>query len=295
QRGEALSVACARFPNVFPPLFISILRWGEAGGALPESLERLALQLEKDLQLRRAVRSALLYPTMVIGATLVLGILLSTFVLPRLLTVFESFQLDLPLTTRIFLFIARQLSDHGIRIGATALFLVLGSLVVFRLSFLRPSLHRMVLRLPVVGYLIRQLNLARTERILGSLIRSGIPITEALDITSTAVSNARFQEALRDVRAQTQRGLAIATILAKYPQLFPPLHSQMVAVGEETGKLHDVLLYLADFAEEEVAQLTKNLTTSLEPVLLILVGLVVGGVALAILAPIYQLTGSLTK
>lgn len=295
QRGEALSVACARFPKVFPPLFVSILRWGEAGGALPESLERLATQLEKDLQLRRSVRGALIYPAIVIGATLILGVVLSTFVLPRLLTVFESFQLDLPFTTRVFLVIARGMSQHGVRIIAVAALLLGAFVLVSRLSSLRPPIHRALLALPIVGRIVRQVNLARTERIFGSLIRSGIPIVEALGITSTAVGNLRFQEVLREVLAQAQRGLPISGVLAKYPRLFPPIHSQMVAVGEETGKLQEVLLYLADFTEEEVTQTTKNLTTTLEPVLLVFVGLVVGGVALAIITPIYQLTGSLTK
>lgn len=295
QSGEALSVACARFPKVFPPLFISILRWGEAGGALPESLERLAVQLEKDLQLRRAVRGALIYPTIVIGATLILGVVLSTFVLPRLLSVFESFQLDLPLTTRVFLFIARGVSRNGVQALIVAALLILVVTLLTRLPVLRLPAHRVLLTLPILGHLIRQVNLARMERIFGSLIRSGIPIVEALGITSTALSNLRFQAVLREVLAEAQRGLPISGILTKYPSLFPPIHSQMIAVGEETGKLQDVLLYLADFTEEEVAQMTKNLTTTLEPVLLVFVGLVVGGVALAIITPIYQLTGSLTK
>ncbi|MDP3685534.1 MAG: type II secretion system F family protein, partial [bacterium] len=295
QHGEALSVACARFPKVFPMLFVSILRWGEAGGSLPESLERLAVQLEKDLQLRRSVRGALIYPAIVIGATLILGVVLSTFVLPRLLTVFESFQLDLPLMTRIFLVIARGISQYGVRILAIAVLLLATLTFLSRLSSVRPPIHRAFLALPVIGRIVRQVNLARTERILGSLIRSGIPIVEALGITSTAVGNLRFQEVLREVLAQAQRGLPISGILSKYPRLFPPIHSQMVAVGEETGKMQEVLLYLADFTEEEVAQMTKNLTTTLEPILLVFVGLVVGGVALAIITPIYQLTGSLTQ
>lgn len=295
QRGEALSVACARFPNVFPSLFVSILRWGEAGGSLPESLDRLAAQLEKDLQLRRAVRGALIYPAIVIGATVALGTVMSVFVLPRLITVFDSFDLELPLMTRVLLFIARGISQHGVAllIGIVVAMLAFG--FVSRLPVLKPYIHRFLLRLPIIGHLIRQVNIARMERIFGSLIRSGIPVVEALGITSTAVENVRYQTVLREVLVQAQRGLPISGILAKYPRLFPPMHSQMIAVGEETGKLQDVLLYLADFTEEEVSQMTKNLATTLEPVLLVFVGLIVGGVALSIIAPIYQFTGSLTR
>lgn len=295
RRGEALSVACARFPRVFPPLFISILRWGEAGGGLAESLERLAVQLEKDVQLRNAVRGALIYPAIVVGATVTLGVVLSTFVLPRLLTVFESFQLELPLVTKIFLFVGRAVSENGVRSLLVVILLLAAGLLLARLPSLKPYAHRFVLRIPIVGRLVRDVNLARTERIFGSLVRSGLPIVEALAITSDTLTNLRYRQALKEVLGEAQRGQQIAGVLAKSPRLFPPIVSQMVAVGEETGKLQEVLLYLADFTEGEVAQATKNLATTIEPLLLVVIGLIVGGVALAVILPIYQLTGSFTR
>lgn len=295
QKGEALSVACARFPKIFSSLFISILRWGEAGGALPESLERLADQLEKDAQLRSAVRGALIYPAIVVGATVGLGVLMSTFVLPRLITVFESFQLDLPLSTRVFLAGARFLSAYGIFVLAGTLILAILLVLFLRLPASRPFIHAVVLRVPIVGRMIRDVNLARAERILGSLLRSGLPIVEALSITADALTNTHYQRALRAAQGEAQRGLPMKNILTKAPRLFPPLVVQMVAVGEETGRLPEVLLYLADFTEMQVAQTTKNLTTTLEPLLLVFIGLVVGGVALSVITPIYQLTGSFTR
>lgn len=295
RRGEALSVACGRFPRVFPPLFVSLLRWGEAGGSLPESLERLAAQFEKDLSLRSKVRGALLYPAIVVGAALVVGIGMSTFVLPRLLTLFESFKVALPLPTKIVLVVGRGVTTHGVRVLGVALLLGVAIFFLSRLSSVRPRVHRAVLFLPLFGRLVRDVNLARFERILGSLVRSGLPVVDALAITGDAMTNLRYQEVLRDVRAQAQRGLPMAGILAKTPRLFPPIHSQMVAVGEETGRLHEVLLYLADFTEAEVDATTKNLATTLEPVLLVFVGVLVGGIALAVILPIYQLTASFSR
>lgn len=295
RRGDALSVACTRFPRVFSPLFISVLRWGEAGGALAESLQRLAVQLDRDVALRSAVRGAMIYPAIVVGATVLLGILLSSFVLPRLLTVFQSFDLQLPLITRIFLAVAGVIASRGLLLflGLVALLVVL--FLLARLAAVRPFIHTVVLRMPVMGRLVRDVNLARLERILGSLVRSGLPILEALSVTGDALTNVSFRRALQAVAAQAQRGMPMAGTLAKFPRLFPPIVSQMVAVGEETGKLEEVLLYLADFTEEEVTRTTKNLATIIEPILLVGVGLVVGGVALAIITPIYQFTGSLTR
>lgn len=295
RRGEALSVACARYPRVFPALFVSVLRWGEAGGSLPESLERLATQFEKDLELRSKVRGALIYPAIVVGAAMLVGGVMSLFVLPRLLTLFESFKLDLPLPTRILLFVGRAVTTHGLRTLLILLGLGVALLLAARLSTVRPRLHRLVLYLPVVGRLVRNVNLARFERILGSLIRSGLPIVEALGITSTATTNLWYQAALREVLAQAQRGLPMAGILGKSPRLFPAIHSQMVAVGEETGKLAEVLLYLADFTEGEVDAATKNLATTIEPLLLVIIGVLVGGVALSVILPIYQLTASFSR
>lgn len=295
QRGDALSVACGRFPGIFSPLFIAVLRWGEAGGVLAESLERLAQQLEKDAQLRGAVRSAMVYPAIVVGATVVLGVVLSTFVLPRLLKVFEAFDFPLPLATRIFLLVGTAVSQQGLKLLLGAVALVFLFVLLLRVRALRPFFHRVMLGFPIVGGLVRDVNLARMERILGSLIRSGLPILEALTVTSQALGNERYRRALVELLAAAQRGRPVAEVLAATPKLFPPLVSQMVAVGEETGKLQDVLLYLADFTEEQVARTTKNLATTIEPILLVIVGVVVGGVALAIITPIYQFTGSLTR
>lgn len=295
RRGDALSVACARFPRVFSPLFIAVLRWGEAGGELPESLDRLALQLEKDVQIRGAVRGALVYPAIVLGATALVSILLATFVLPRLLRVFESLRVDLPLPTRIFLFVGTLVAERGIALFAAAVLLVVLVLLLTRMPSAKPFLHRVLLSLPVIGRLVRAVNLARIERVLGSLLRSGLPVVDALATTRDTTGNVLYRGALQAIIEQAQRGESISAALAKFPRLFPPVVNQMSRVGEETGRLREVLLYLADFTEAEIERTTKMLATTLEPILLVVVGLLVGGVAVAIITPIYTLTGSLSR
>lgn len=295
QRGEALADAIARFPRVFSPLFVTIVRWGEAGGTLPESLERLATQLQRDYELKAKVKGAMIYPVVVIGMTVVVGGIIGVFVLPRLLKIFESFEVKLPLSTRIFLGVAKFITTYGAvalpgaLIGAVLLFFLLRS------KPLRPVSHWLSLRFPVFGGIVRQMNLARLDRILGSLLKSGIPVVEALNITADALGNLYFQRALRSVRERAQKGLSMGALFMQQRSLFPPVQSQMVAVGEETGRLDEVLIYLADFYEGEVSEKTKGLVQALEPVLLVFVGVVVGGVALSVITPIYQLVGSFTQ
>lgn len=294
QRGESFSATLARFPKMFSPLFVSIVRWGEIGGTLVESLEHLASQLEKDHDLRVKVRSAFIYPVIVIGATFALGVVMAVFILPRLVGLFDALRVDLPFTTRVFLAVSRLLLQYGVIFIVVTPVVIIGGIAVVRAKFSRPLVHRMLLRLPVFGTLTKQVNLARFDRILGSLIRSGIPIVEALDITSQSLGNLLFQRALLQLKNTAREGVPLGQEIGRYP-LFPPIQAQMIVVGESTGRLADVLLYLAEFTERDVDTRTKNLAVAVEPMLLIFIGVIVGGVAISVITPIYQLVGSFSR
>lgn len=294
QRGESFASALARYPAAFPPLFVSVVRWGEIGGTLVESLEHLANQLEKDHDLRTKVRSAFIYPAIVVGATFALGVIMALFILPRLVVLFDALRVDLPLTTRLFLAFARFLLRYGIVVLVAVPVLVIGAVALVRAKFARPFVHRTLLRLPVFGPLVQQMNLARFDRILGSLIRSGIPIVEALEITSLSLGNILFQRALLALKSTAREGAPLGQEIGRY-KIFPHIQAQMIVVGEATGRLADVLLYLADFTERDVDARTKNLSVAIEPMLLIFIGLLVGGVAVAVITPIYQLVGSFSQ
>lgn len=294
QRGESLGSALARYPTIFPPIFITVVRWGEVGGSLVESLEHLAAQLEKDHELRVKVRGAFIYPVIVIGATVVLGVIMAVFILPRLVVLFEAFQVALPLSTRVFLAVAKFFLRYGLIALPISLVLAVVSVLLIRSKFLRPFLHRAVLKVPVFGPLVSQVNLARFDRILGSLMSSGIPIVDALGITAESLGNVQYQRVLAQILRTAREGFPIGRETTK-SKLFPPIQSQMIVVGEATGRLSEVLLYLADFTERDIDTRTKNLATAVEPMLLIFIGFIVGGVAIAVITPIYQLTGSLTK
>jgi len=294
RKGESLSDAFVRYPAVFPPVFIAVVRWGEVGGSLVESLEHLAVQLEKDHDLRVKVRGAFIYPAIVIGATVIVGVIMSVFILPRIVGLLESFKVNLPFTTRLFLALARFLLRYGLYLLPLVVILPVGLFFLFRLRALRPVFHRFLLRIPIIGSLVQQVNLARFDRILGSLLRSGIPTVEALTITRDSMGNVQYRRAVQAVVETASTGTPISREIEKH-KLFPPIQVQMVAVGEATGRLADVLLYLADFTERDIDQRTKNLATAIEPLLLLGIGLIVGGVAVSIITPIYQLVGSFSQ
>lgn len=294
RKGESFAVALARYPAVFPPLFVAIVRWGEIGGTLVESLEHLAAQMEKDYDLRSKVRGAFVYPAIVIVATFGVGIVMAVFILPRLVSLFESFKVDLPLSTRIFLAAARFVQRRGLLLLPAVILLPLAAVFLLRRPALRPFAHRLLLRLPVFGPLVRQVNLARFDRIFGSLLRSGIPVVDALRITRDSLGSIPYRRALTSVVESARQGMPVSRELENVP-LFPSLQVQMIAVGEETGRLADVLLYLAEFTERDVDTRTKNLATAIEPMLLLAIGLLVGGVAVAVITPIYQLTSSFSR
>ncbi|MDO8560282.1 MAG: type II secretion system F family protein [bacterium] len=293
--GTTFSAALEAQGGAFDPLFVSLVRVGESSGTLEENLSYLADELEKRLALHTKVRSALAYPAVVVGVTGVLGAVLAFFVLPKIVPLFTSLKIELPLSTEILLKVAGFSRDHGV----LSLVFAVGAIIAFRLLTLRGPLRRqwhwLLLRLPVVGRITRSLNLANACRTLGTLLKSGVPLLEALDITAGTLRNVAYHEefsALREA-ASTGTSLAASMALPSRRKLFPPLTLSLIRVGESSGKLDESLLYLNRFYEREVDNLMKDLTVILEPMLLVFIGLVVAFVAGAIITPIYQISGSL--
>lgn len=296
QQGKSLEKALSKYPEVFDPLYLSLIKIGERSGNLEKNLEHLARQLEKEHNFRKKVQSAMLYPLLVLAATVCLGGGISLFILPKLVEFFESLEVELPLTTRVLLFIARVMKTHGIIIfGGVFVFLFLGSLVV-RLRSVRPHWHRFLLHLPIFGPFLKSSHLSSFCRNLGIMLESGIPIAEALEISAEAIGNEVFRADVKKIGQAVEKGRGIEEALERGQFFeFPSLLAKMIGVGEKTGHLEENLLYLGDFFEEEVDSMSKNFANILEPVLLLGIGLVVGFVALAIISPIYQLTGSIRR
>jgi len=296
KNGKTLAYSFGKHPKAFDGFYISLVEVAEASGTLEENLEFLALQLSKDYSLRKKVQSALMYPAIVMAVTLIMGGFISFYILPKLVDFFKSFDIKLPLTTRILIFFAQAMKDYGIVIMGA----ILISLILFRIFIslpkIKPLWHTLLLKVPIVGVLISYSQLARFSRNLGTLIKSGVAIVKSLEITAETLSNLRFRNDLVSVAKSLTKGKNIGDSMQKGKfKEFPPLVWRMISVGEKTGKLDESLLYLSDFYDDEVDDISKNLTTILEPILLIVIGLVVGFVALSIISPIYQLTGSIRR
>lgn len=287
--GKALSESMQKYPRIFPPIFANMVKAGEEAGTLDQNLEYLGRQIMRDYNLIRRTRGALIYPSVVFASLLVIGYIMFTFVLPRLTSTFAELGGQLPVLTRAIIGVVGFFSRHPVTIGlgipAAAAALWLGSLTASG----REAVHKINLTLPLVGTIVKKVNLARFTIIFSGLLHSGISIVEALASTSLTVTNIYYRRALSDASEKVKIGIDLVAALEKYPDLFTPMVTQMIAVGEESGTLEKVLAEVGNFYEAEVDDTVKNLATIIEPVLVILIGAVVGVLAVGLILPIYNI------
>jgi type IV pilus assembly protein PilC len=291
--GSTFHEALNEYKKYFSPIYLNMVRSGELSGRLDENLERLGTQLAKSYELRKKIKSAMIYPILVFVAVFGLGMAVSLFVLPQIIPLFTVLDVELPVTTRALLAVAKIMEKWGIYIaaGLTSGFIFL--FWFFKRNFIKPITHWIILKLPLVKNLSSKINIERFCYTFGSLLESGLTVDEGLKITAEATENRVYKEHVLALLPQIQAGASISDSVAQYPKLFPVIVSRMIGVGERTGNLDSTLKYLSGFYEKEVDDLTKNLSTIIEPALLIIIGIVVGLVAIAILGPIYEITGSL--
>lgn len=288
QQGQSLSQSCAAYPKVFDEVYISLLSAGEASGNMHAMLERLADYLQFQRDLRNKVRSALLYPTIVIFTAFAVVAFLVLFIMPTFAEVFAQFDMKLPLPTQILL----GLSAH---LRSTWYFYVAGigaAWWYFSVWLSRPTntktIHTLQLDLPVVGPLVRNIVLTRTLRTLASLVGSGVPILKSLDLAKASAGNVVFHDLLVEVHRSASEGRGLSNALAKSPY-FPELVAGMVANAEKTGTLPEALTKMSDYYEHETDTAIKDLFSVLEPIFVVGLGLIVAGIAVAILLPIFEL------
>jgi type IV pilus assembly protein PilC len=293
QKGETLSSALEQHPAVFSEFFAAMVKSGERSGKLPESLNLISQQLERDLTLTRRIRGAMMYPLIIIIAMVGIGVLMLIYVVPTLLAVFSELNVQLPLSTRIIIFTSNLFTQYGVWMALGLLFLAGLIFWGLKTKIGRNLLDVVFIHFPFFSSLVKKLNASRATRTLSSLLSSGVDVMEAFDVAQNVVQNHYYKEVLARAKAEVQKGSAIAQIFIREEKLFPALVGEMVAVGEETGQLPSMLLRLADFYEEELSESTKNLTTIIEPALMILIGAVVGFFAVSMIQPMYSMLGSL--
>ena len=289
EKGSMFAVSLEAYPKVFSPFYISMIRMGELSGQLEKVLDELATQMKKDRELMVKLRSALLYPSVVLITMMAVGIIMIIFVLPQLTEIFADFAVELPLTTRMLIGFSYFIQSYGVFVGVGIVALSIGIFFLSRTKDGRKVTHAFNVKMFILGPIIRKINVARFARNMSTLLRSGIPITKALQITHDVLGNMYYKRVMKDAINKVKKGIKIVDILEKEKNLFPPLVTQMVMVGEETGSLDEILNEIADFYEKEVTEIMNNLSSILEPVLMVLLGLAVGVVAVSVISPIYSL------
>lgn len=292
--GQFLSKSLGRFSKVFGSFAVNIIKVGETSGTLSENLKYLSQELDKKRELKRKITGALVYPLFIMVAAFAVSALLTVYLFPKLLPVFQSLKVELPFTTRALLGLSTFLIKFGFFLlaGLIAAFF----LFIFLLRFRRFKfqLDRFFLRLPLVGLLLKHYYLANICRTLGLLLKSQVRVLEAVQITADTTANLIYERELRNLHRDITKGGTFSKYFEKNERLFPVLVSEMLSVGEATGNLSETLLYLSEIYEQELNDETKRLSNVIEPAMMILMGLMIGFIAISIITPIYEVTQHLS-
>lgn len=288
-KGDSLSEALGFFPKIFPKLYRETLKVGEETGRIEESLNVLSVQMEKEYSLKSHIKTAMAYPLIVLVLAFLIGILMFLFVVPKMQDAFRELEIELPLITRLLLSFSDFLVSHLLVFGLISLILI-----IILVSFLKSKIGKrlrdsLVLKVPLISKIIRQVNSALALRTLSSLLGAGVPIVRSLEVASGSLGNFYFRQSLENAAAVVEKGKKLSEALRPYQNLYLPMVLEMLKVGEETGETSKILAKLADFYEEEVAAATKKLSSVIEPFLIIIVGGAIGFFAIAMLQPIFSI------
>ncbi len=289
EKGEQLVIALDKYPGVFSNFFRSMIRIGEVSGTLEKNLQELSNQMHKDRNLLLKIRGALTYPVIILIATIIIVVGMFIYVIPSLISVFESFNANLPLATRVLIAVSKLLTNYGLIVAILALAVIIILAWFFRTKG-KPFWHNLLLHLLIIGPIVKKVNLARFSRTLSALLATDIPVVQGLEVTSEVLGNVHYRYSITRAAEEIKKGVPISEVLKQKPKLFPPMITTMIAVGEKSGTTDDMLKEVAEFYEADVDQITKNLSQVIEPLLILFLGAVVGGIALAIISPIYSLS-----
>jgi type IV pilus assembly protein PilC len=287
-QGASLSESISKYPEVFPPLYVNMIKAGEAAGILDSILHRLAMYLENAEALKRKIKSAMIYPMIVLCVAVIVVFFMLVFVLPTFKTIFSSFGRELPLPTKILLGLSDMLRKSIVFIIVGIIAIIVAFLRITKKGKGKRIWNDIQLKLPVFGILLKKVAIAKFSRTLGTLLKSGVPIIQSLDIVAKTVGNVIIEEALLKVRNSIKEGESIVGPL-KSCGIFPSMVIQMISVGEETGALDDMLGKIAEFYDDEVDAAIVGLTSMIEPLLIVFMGLVIGAILIAMFMPMFEM------
>lgn len=292
-QGDQFNQALSEFPEVFDNLYVAMVKAGEESGSLAESLKTLAIQMERASNLKKKIKGAMIYPSIVITVMVGIGILMMIYVMPQITVVFKGMNKELPATTKFLIFTSDFMAAH-------TLFVLLGfaGVVGGVVSFFRSRIGKIVsswtvVRLPIIGPMAKETNAARTSRTLSSLLNSGVDVLRSIEITEEVIQNVFYKKIVREAAVRVEKGTALSEVFIERSDMYPILVGEMILVGEETGQIAGMLGELAVYYETEVERKTKDLSTIIEPLLMVVIGGGVGFFALALIAPIYSISDGL--
>ncbi|MFA4891138.1 MAG: type II secretion system F family protein [Candidatus Gracilibacteria bacterium] len=293
--GQSLAKSLKPYNYIFSDVFINMIATGEESGTLEQVLDYLAIQLEKEYDLRKKIKGAFIYPIVILSITLLMALGIVIFIMPKVTKIFTSFDMVLPLPTRMLIWFSNFITYQWYFAVIGIVILVVGLKLFFALKPVQIGMHRLVLRLPVFGNILKKTYLARFSRTMNSLLQSGIPVTRALQIVGDSLTNTVYKTAVLSARQRVEQGGAMTDSFTADERLFPPLMVKILMVGDKTGSLEESTKELAEIYEKDVDNITRNLSTLMEPLLLVFMGIVVGGLALSIVMPIYQLPSMIQR
>ncbi len=291
--GKTFHDALNKFNTVFPPVFISMVKAGEESGNLAESLKSVGTQMEATYKLQKKIKGAMMYPGVIMSVMVIIGIIMMTFVVPKLTATFADVKAELPNSTKFVIFMSEFLRNHYILLPIFVLIVMIAIYQVLHTKQGRNLFDRIVIKLPIFGTLIKESNSAKTARTLSSLIGSGVDLIQSVDITSEVLQNNLYKDVMTKVKENVEKGKPMSDIFNQHENLYPIFVSEMINVGEETGKLATMLQGVAVFYENEVDQKTKDLSTIIEPILMVFIGAAVGFFAISMITPMYSVMNNI--
>ena len=292
-KGSTFADALRRHEKVFSPLFISMVHAGEQSGTLAESLTVVGAQMDSSYTLERRIRGAMMYPAVIMSAMVIIAILMFIFVVPTLMNTFTELNVELPTTTRLVLGISEIIRDHSIILLGAIAVVIGGIYSAAKNPVGKRIIHGGVLKIPIIGQLVQEVNAARTARTLSSLLSSGVDVVEAVAITAGVVQNVHFKSVLERAKEAIKKGDLMSKVFGVESKLYPVFFAEMMSVGEETGKIGEMLLGVATYYEADVEQRTKDMSTVIEPFLMIVIGAAVGFFAVSMISPMYSLVDAI--
>ena len=286
--GTTLSGALSKYPKIFSPFYIAMVRAGEASGKLSESLSYLADHLERDYHLLSRIRGAMMYPALIVSVVLIVLALMMFFVIPHLTQVLEETEQELPAVTKMVINLTDLFRKWGWVFILIFISLIISAFRYYKTKAGKNFFDNFFLKLPMINQILKMVYLSRFAENLSTLISGGLPITQSLEITGNIVGNSVYQKIILRARDEVRRGEPISQVLSRFPEVFPPVFTQMTLVGERTGTLDRALMNLVNFYQKETDTLIETLLGLLEPLLIVFLGVVVGGLMAAILLPLYR-------